>query len=242
MVINPLQELIAPYQYGQFNLLEDEMQITVNSRTKQVKLAPFYRYDTSLNFGSCGELMNSAYRAIRRELPYLHVTRVIGNDPSFFRKSLDTHCFLFVSEQDLLRGNLFTEDKKEIEFAISKNPLIVDPSFQRVVPFSESGYSVQNLINQGCPVEYSQETILKDKGAVPLCKDSSDRIFYLGVNFNSENLINFFIQESGGDLRPYPVNSPCPEENVKRFLGLLNGKKMERVLFGFSTKPHVVIQ
>src|SRR3989338_6566046 len=174
-----LRDLIAKYEYGQFNILDNGMRISFNRRTRQVLLDPFFRYDTSPTRGSCGELMNTAYYEIQRRYTGYYVTRVKGNDPHFFTQPIDHHCFLLVSERDLMGGQDYVKDPTGIESIVASNPIVVDPSFQVVSPFSNSGYKVLEATNKGRREYYSNAQIVEHGVAIPLGLDSQGQIVYL---------------------------------------------------------------
>ncbi|MBI5390530.1 hypothetical protein HZB02_03510 [Candidatus Woesearchaeota archaeon] len=179
-------DLIANYTYGQFNILDNGMGITYNRKTCQVKFDPFYTHGmpakSGIISGTCVELMNAAYVAIRAKHPEYHVLRVQGNDPEYFLCRDDAHFYLLVSETDLLGGKPVIETFNEIEKVVSKDPLLVDPSFQRVVPFSNSGYRVEALWNQGCKMGYSTAMVMFPDEGVPIGFNLRGELVYLFVD------------------------------------------------------------
>lgn len=245
---NGLIDLIEKYEYGQFNILDNGMKISYNLKTKQVKFDPFYRYDLRPTIGSCGELMNTAYLDISEKYSELHVTRVLGNDPNFFKNPESKHCFLFVSEEDLIDNKYYTYESRDIEKALLKNPLIVDPSFNRVVPFLESGYGVQGLINQRCRGSYSNTNIVHNKKGIPLGIDSHGRIVYLMVNFDSPQLIDIGIQESDNKTLLYKLDSQeldykfTNDSDILRFIDLLRKREKFEVFHEFEVENNIIIE
>jgi hypothetical protein len=209
-----LSALIEPYEYGQFNVLDNGMQITYNRIARQIKLDPFYRHAERPTQGSCSELMVSAYLDIKERFPDAHVTRVVGTEPRFFNGS-STHCFLFVSEGDLMDGRKYTQNPTDIEDVVSQDPLIVDPSFNKVGPLSDSGYTVINLRNEGHKSNYFDSVILNQGSGVPLGISSNGALVGLTVNFASPYLmdivVKYAIKERGhyfSDYDRYGFSSP----------------------------------
>jgi len=231
---NGLNDLISKYEYGQFNILDNGMNITYNPEMKQVEFEPFYHFDPHSTKGSCSELMNAAYVEIRERFPEYHVTRVIGNDPDFFTDKKAMHCFLFVSEEDLMNKQLYTEDFSTIRKAISKKPLIVDPSFHKVVPYADSGYRVQRLFNTGCDISYSHNAVFDNYCGAPLGIDSHGDLVHLIINFHSPYLMDIVVQPSKKPISHYQLDDPelkdrfSKDPNIMKFIDLLKGREKTR--------------
>lgn len=242
-----LRDLIAKYEYGQFNILDNGMRISFNSTTRQVLLDPFYRFNTNPTRGSCGELMNTAYREIRRRYPKYYVTRVKGNDPQFFTEPIDHHCFLLVSERDLMNGQDYVRHPTGIEAIVAKNPLVVDPSFQVIAQFSNSGYRVLEATNQGKRESYSNAQIVDHGVGIPLGLDSNGQIIYLLPNFGSPLIIDIAIQRSSESPSLYRLDSPDLDHMFKtnpkimRFIKLLRAKELVETYQQFSVVRNIVV-
>jgi len=243
-----LKELVADYEYGQFNILDNGMKISYNPKTRQVKLDPFYHYDAHPKRGSCGELMSTAYLEIRDTHPDLHVTRVTGNDPNFYRNSDAKHCFLFVSEQDLMGGKYYSHEPEDIEQVIEQDPLMVDPSFKTVVPFSESGYKVQRLMNQGCKVSYSNRLVLPHNSGVPLGVDTQGDIVYLMANLDTQGALDIGLQSSGSSILQYRLEDTALVERltddpkIMRFVELLKERERFESRTEFKEENDIIIE
>jgi len=241
-------DLVSQYAYGKFDILDNAMQIGCNRKTEQVKFDPFYHYDSRPTRGSCSELMSTAYLDIRARYPNVHVTRVTGTEPDFFKDPAFKHCFLFVSDGDLMNGQYDTREPKDIEDVVSLNPLVVDPSFQRVVPLSDSGYNVQRLMNQGCRVSYSNTGVLNQNQGVPLGIDSYGKIVYLIVNFNSPQIMDIGTQEPGSNIGQYRLNSTDLDQLFKddpkilRFIELLRRREISESKQSFEVENDIIIE
>jgi hypothetical protein len=67
----------------------------------------------------------------------------VGNEPLIFSNlRCDKHSYLLLVKRNSLNKNSMKKDvienSKDLGFLLSKNPLIVDPSFNVVQPFSQS--------------------------------------------------------------------------------------------------------
>ena len=241
-----LKDLIEDYSYGQFNILNNGLSVLYNLRTREVQLDPFYRYDARPKTGNCVELMNTAYLEIRNEYPDLHVTRVIGKEPTFFRNSI--HCALFVSEQDLMNGEYYMHESKDIEKVLEKNPLLVDPSFKTVVPFSKSGYKVHRLYNQGCRLLHSNTPVLSHNLAAPLGISKQGYLVYLMANLDVPGALVMGLRSASSSFAQYSLGDDVlfetlnKDSNMLSFLDLL--KKIERFESKeeFQAKQDIVIE
>ncbi|MEK6918886.1 MAG: hypothetical protein AABW73_02495 [Nanoarchaeota archaeon] len=203
-----LTDLVASYEYGQFNILHNGIKATSNRQTGQVKFYPFYNRGHTSTVGSCGELMNAAYKEIRRTYPNLHVIRTTGTEPEFFPGDNDTHCFLLVSNHNLMGPNHFSEHRSIIDSVTSSNPLVVDPSFKRVIPLADSGYGVKRIFNQTCRVGYSTDLLLcQGGGYVPLGISSKGDVVDLGVDFSNSNVVIIGVKKRGCEMEFYDLNS-----------------------------------
>lgn len=243
-----LSDLIRQYKYGKLNILNNGMQIIYNLKTEQVKLDPFYHYDSLTARGSCGELMCTAYLYIRERHPEFHVTRVTGNDPNFFRDSETKHCFLFVSEQDLMKGKHYTHEPKDIEEVVSQNPLVVDPSFQRVVPLFGSGYKVQRLMNQGCKVSYGNDIVLTHDQGVSLVFNSREELIWVMINFDSPQLFDIGVQKPRGNILQYGLDSKELDQllrddtEILKFIDLLKRRKKSTTRQSFKENNNIIVE
>lgn len=246
MDISELHDLIAGYEYGQFNILDNGMKISFNPKARKLMFDPLYQYDSLPTRGSCSELMNTAYLGILENFPEYHVTRVVGNDPDFFRGLQSKHWFLFLSESDLMNGKNFTYQPNDIEEAVANNPLVVDPSFHKVVPFSDSGYRVQGLFNQGCRIEYSNTGVLFHRQAVPLGVSSQSDMVYLIANLDSPNLMDIGMHGPGEDILRLGVHSPAldfliSDSRISRFVELLREREKSESRQEFNVERNIVI-
>ncbi len=235
MNISSLQEIIGKYDYSQANILDrDQLLIRYNSDQKTVGIDNFYRHGSRTRQGSCSELMIDLFLELQESQRDYHILRVAGKEPTFFNTPNAIHCFLLLARQDLLDERAWTSDQTEIERVLSPSSqelLVVDPSFQRVVPYSKSGYHAQTLFNEnyriGCPVSLA----LEDLRRVPLCFDRSGRMVQLVINFASPYLLDLAFHSPHGDLSFYRAdedNLGTDDPLVLRFQELiLNSQRLK---------------
>lgn len=242
MDVKGLTELVSQYEYGQFNILEKEMKIRYNSRRQEIILNPFYDYGSLSNKGSCAELMNTAYFDILKRYPNYHVLRVTGYDPNFFRHAPAMHCFLLICEKDLMSGKPVTYEEKEIKDVTSSDPLIFDPSFHKVVPFSESSYGVIRLVNQGVKVSYSNRLISQNESGAPLSKDSEGNLVNMMVDFETRSKVCIGVQEPGKEIQGYHLYSKelglryDKDPGILRFIDFFRRKEIKREYLRLDSK------
>lgn len=231
MDVEGLTEIIAGYEYGQFNILDNGLTIKYNPVCKKVKFDPFYRHGFNPTKGSCVELMNTAYTAIRKKFPQYHVMRASGKDAGFFKMKGATHHFLLLFDSDPLPGCYQITHQNQIKKVISDNPLLVDPSFGYVIPYANSRYTVKELVNQGCEVPYSNTAVLEDAEAIPLGIDSTGSLVGIRINFLSPQIIDMCVvpknARSKKDLWQKRLNS---DEIDKRFATDLKVSRLVQLL------------
>ena len=144
-------------------------------------------------------------------------------------------------------GLSYTENVGDIEKSISKNPLVVDPSFGKIVLFADSGYKVKKLFNQGCSVDYSDDLLLPHKIGVPLGFDSRDDIVYLYANLDAPHLIDLGIQTPGElprtarlDYTPFK-NYFSKDPQILRFIDLFKEREKTEVSDKLKLTPGMTI-
>ncbi len=245
--LGELSDLVKSYEYGQFNILDNGMKISYNPEERQVELSPFYHFGDSPTMGSCSELMTTAYSEIRKRHPDYYVIRAAGHDPDFFTRQKSNHCYLLVSHEDLMKGKPHTREQADIKEVTSKNPIVVDPSFHRVVRFSDSGYIATVLHNQGCKVLYSNALVLPHGEGVPLGISSKGELVNLYANLDSPQVIDIAIMEPGKSALPYRLDSEelyrkfAGDAKILRFIDLLRKREKTEVYRKFDAESNGII-
>src|SRR3989338_6131666 len=242
-----LTQLLAQYEYGQFNVVDT--QISCNPYTKQIKFSPLYRHGSKLTQGSCGELMNAAYFEIREKYPSVHITRALGTEPTFFKSPGSRHYFLLASDGDLMDGEDYVSWPGEIEEVVAQNPFVVDPCFQKVVSFSDSGYQIKQLFNQGSKVYHSNVAVFPNKSGLPLAVDSLGRLVCLGADFNFFPALTIGVHNPVNDMYlTYGLNSTTLEDLFKEepkilsCIDILRQKEIVRTTEDFRVVGDIVVE
>jgi hypothetical protein len=163
--------------------------------------------------------MSKAYNDIRLTHRNLYVARAFGKDDAYFKLPNSNHCFLLVNDLDMMNYCQMTDNPSSIIHALNTNPVIVDPSFKRIIPASESRYIVDLLMNHSQIIDYNNSQILSSEDGkrkyLPLVLNDSEEILYLAPNFNSEKLLSIGIQQKNmclEDIPLYPIESKKLDE------------------------------
>ena len=185
--LESLTKLAESYTYGQHNILGGHLEIYYVKKTEEFILKNFYSNteytDIDNNTGSCGQLMLKALKDIKSTYPQLYITRVIGNDDKFFTRKEAYHCFMLLSYNRLVDTDSsnflqINDDNREqvLRNVLENNAVLFDPSFRRVVEFSQSGYTLKELLNEEYFEETNQHEILKKGISKPLIYSYADDV------------------------------------------------------------------
>lgn len=209
-----------------FEPMTNKLKITYHKGTRQVKLQNFHAMDCSLKRGTCTKLRNDAYFDIGLHYPDLYLLRVAGTEPNYFMQEGDTHHFLLIGKRDSIDFNGESKDPELIKRITDQNPLLVDPSFKKVIPFLESEYTVFQLMTPGYEVTYSNTKIIGHHDGAPLGIDSQKNMIYLMADFNKPDILQIGLQKVKSkwvDL--YDLSSPIllkKLSNDSELMGLVN--------------------
>lgn len=178
--LNPAEfdSMLQQYRYGKFGLLEKPpTEIVVNRSQGQVLIRDYYDHASLPTTGECTELENTLFHEVQEKYPDLRVLRATGTDPSYFVYNA-THGFLLVaSETDMLPDER-VDNPLSISTLLDESFVLLDPSFQRSVPFIGSGYKVTDLYGENRPVEYCRDLLLTN-GNLPLYFDDLSMVFLM---------------------------------------------------------------
>jgi hypothetical protein len=162
--VESINELIKDYKYGQYNIIEKDIKIYCNPKTKETKIENFFDHDKFLRTGSCSELMNTAYMELKIIHPEYYIFRSTGKEPQFYHGKKATHCFLLVlKDNPFLQYANTKESKRKIKEYIIQNAFVVDPCFKKILKFSESQYIVTATAAETEGVDHSNDVILTHK-------------------------------------------------------------------------------
>ena len=135
-----------------------------------------------------------------------------------------------------------------IEKILSANPILVDPSFGIVGRFSESGYKVKRIADQGVKMRYSDTLLLPHDYYVPLGLNSRKEMVYLGVNFDSESQLIIGFQSPrqklvGVELRRKLIDTLVADDpEISRFIRLLRSREKKMSLSPLKKRKHIIIE
>lgn len=188
MDLETLQEIVNQYEYSRANILNNGMQIFANTAARQFLFIPFYDFSEGIRTGACSELMIAAYQHIKSIHPNHHVLRVVGEDADYF---VDTsgfknaraakHSFLIVYDGRRFHHHLSQADLDEL---LTLDPILVDPCFQRVMPFLDSGYRIHYALGEEVVIACSTEYIAEHQQASPLGITAVGELVTMGVVFD----------------------------------------------------------
>ena len=249
MYLGRLDTIISQFEYNQLNLLENPtpIRIKINPNSKQAYFEQFYRHDKKPKQGTCSELMNTAFLELRDELYFYTIIRASGQESDFFKWDTSNHCFLLIYNSDPMKGESYTENQEEIMSALSKNPLLVDPSFKRVIPYNESGYTIRKMMNHDCNVSYSNDLILGEGQFVPLGTISNGGILYLTLNFGFESSIGVGVQFPKSPIFTYSLDhfflGPLlrKDEGLEKLVSILRDTNLEETDESFTLSPNIKV-
>ena len=137
---NP-DKIFADYEYGRFNLLDDKFGITEVDGV--VIFSNFFSPNSQR--GTCDEVAEHFYQNSEKGF-----YRATGNEPLFFCEKGRTvnHDYLLQLQDTLPDDYWELSTGRKVDIMLEQDPLIYDPSFKKVVRFSDSGYTLKNVINE----------------------------------------------------------------------------------------------
>ncbi|MFC1768638.1 hypothetical protein ACFLZX_02645 [Nanoarchaeota archaeon] len=198
-----LQKLVRINEYG----IPHPERIKIVYNHKDFKVDDLRDFNPYTRKGRCLELTVKGVVDLSK-IGY-EVTFVEGNDPHYFTTPRTPHDYLFVSKRDILDGRGRITDPEEIGNITKKNPLVYDPTFQRVVPFSGSGYKVHEIYHKGIVRDFldseSNSQVFQNLDGFPFAMTSNGAIVYLVFNLNSPHLFHLGIQEFEGQVKECKV-------------------------------------
>jgi hypothetical protein len=195
-----LVQLISKYSYGQLNILKNEVEILYNEASQEMLLHPFYQHNIYSTEGCCTELMGTAFKDIKEKYPDHYVMRAYGTDPDYFNDAFADHYFLLLSEKNLMGKAEFIDKEAKISDILEKDPLLVDPSFKKVMRFSGSGYKVRQLFGENYKFNFSNALFFSEIDyescfSVPLLLTNQKELMLLSPDFESPSLLSIGFQK-----------------------------------------------
>jgi hypothetical protein len=136
--IGELTEDLKNYNYNRENILN--VPVTLRDFPLKYGIENFYSGE-KINQGDCVKLTESF---VKNNLEN-NLIRVVGSDSTFFNKKGAVHVYALMTQKNLPRNFwelTFYEKKDVLE---NSNSLIFDPSFGKVLEFSNSGYKIDKI-------------------------------------------------------------------------------------------------
>jgi hypothetical protein len=210
-VIQKLRQMLSKYKYRLAGVLEDKCTFTYNEETGRLMVNPSYRYLDLPKEGSCLELMFTAYKQIRKQMPDVHVYRVSGTEPSFFPKG--HHAFLLVVAYDAMPGiSMSTQLGHKMEI-LKADPILVDPSFRRTGRLKRFDYNIFEIQNHDYTSYLPAGIVIGEHETLPLLY-SSGELMLLGCSPDGSSVIDIHFRTPNRKEKPYDLNSPTLDARV----------------------------
>lgn len=167
------------YYYGQMNLLKNDFQI--EEAEDELKIKNFYSGPNKVEV--CHN-QSDFYKKSNRDL---NLIRVYGTEPVYFNDEGSKHIYLLYLKKELNPDFWYWNNLEMKNYLIENNPLIVDPSFKKVIPFSNSGYEIKVILNNF----YSPTDLdMENNKSVPLGISKNKEL--VSLSLVNENLFIFF--------------------------------------------------
>jgi hypothetical protein len=209
--IHKLQQMVSRYRYRLAGVLEDKCTFTYNEKEGELMITPMYRYHDLPREGSCIELMFTAYKQIRKDIPKVHVSRVAGTEPSFFPRG--PHAFLLVAAYDAFPGVSMSTHRGHVKAVLEADPILVDPSFRRVGRFRKFDYHIIEMQNHDYTSFLPRGMVIGEHETLPLLY-SSGELMLIGCSPDGSSVIDVHFRTPDKKERPYELNSPDLDARV----------------------------
>lgn len=213
--LESIKDIVSSYTFGQYTLPQSDLELKFIPKTNQILLHNFYAASNDSKFGGCMQLMNTSYADIKEKHPEYHVFRVAGYDPNFFVSQYAQHMFLLVSEKSLMGQLPATDNPHLIKEILKHNPWIVDPTFGIVRMFNGSGYKVKAVFGEVMPIQEQDSILIGPSQSVPLGKNSSDELVFLGVDINMPSMLYIGFQKLRQEMKKFDLNSKDIDSYIK---------------------------
>ena len=219
-MIDALFEIIKEYEYGKYNLINEDIKLIVDTSYPHIAIIPFLIINPDAKVGNCSELSNSLYLRFKKDDAFKKTYFIVvsGNDPNYFTKEhgLAPHVFLIGSENKKIL-NASEKDFKNEDFLNETAPFVVDPSFKYVSMFKNSEYIINSIDK---PKKESKENVYWLHGIDTPLAIENNKIISLKVNFSEKE----FIQILRGDKRStlYDFVQDNPNSKITPLVSKLN--------------------
>jgi hypothetical protein len=206
---------IGKYTYSKRDLFDRDITFaegrlyddTLKKDIPAIFIKDFFRYDPEMISGTCNELRYAAAQQLSKKYDGF-IYYATGLEPSFFFSSDFKHNFLVLSNEELIKKDSRLVDMTGIKFKpLLENSVIHDPSFNRVLPFKESLYTVTKLKGMDFPSNLNTQLSLSTNKLVPLELTKDNIIIYLGYDNCSANKLELGIQKEKGCIPMYNIRA-----------------------------------
>lgn len=224
--LDKLKKIVSGYNYSRKNIIGGNFRIKYNPEKHQILFLNFFDYNNEIKTGTCGELMTKVYNEIKIEkvLPDYHIIRVEGNDPIFFNNEKKKHCFLLISKQDIMGDAEVIKSPAEIEGVLKEdeNLILVDPSFNRVIKFSNSGYTARKLVNDNYHLNQPSFYFAETPRATPLYFTSDGMLYSLKVDPKKKNKFEIIESSLHEEDKYYPLDGSLLDDAPDAVIELID--------------------
>lgn len=192
-VLEKTSNVLNKYEYCQLNNISIDTDIIVG-QDETITFKNFYKGEELKNNGTCYHLMNKAYN----ELTVLYsqlgldftLLRCCGQDGSEIRgvirefsSPLCKHRFLLFGENiPRLYEHQINCDWKEIDNFVTRHNeklYIIDPSYNRIIKYSQSGYNITQLIGEYVTTPRYTDLVLPVGISIPFCRSNDGTLWFL---------------------------------------------------------------
>lgn len=204
-----LKERMEGYIYGQMNLLKGNFK-WISHEGNSLSIKNFYSGPGK------AEVCNNQAEFYRQKNSDLNLIRVAGEEPLYFNGENSTHCFLMFPQKKLPRNFWRLDQDERKTYLLASNPLIVDPSFQKVIPVASSGYNLNEVLNN----KFSSKNFLNlsakpgHYSAVPLGITKQKELVSLGI-YDEKPWI-FFKDEKLSGVTVYTFGNSALKSRLKK--------------------------
>ncbi|MBT4376683.1 hypothetical protein HOD29_04885 [archaeon] len=191
-----LKNQMEGYYYGQMNLLKGNFEV-VTHEGNNIGVQNFYSGPNNI------EVCHNQADFYKNSNLDLNLIRVFGEEPIYFNNG-GTHCYLMLPRKELPDNFWELDNDERATSLLGSNPLVVDPSFKKVIPVANSGYSVRGVRNFRFSSNKNLE--LKSSGTqVPLGIDKNKRLVSFGPWEGKPNI--FFREKFAKNTISYDLDS-----------------------------------
>lgn len=261
-----LQGLISianQYQYGQFNLLENEFDINYDKNGECFEFPNYHKYDYNKKYGTCVELIIKTYNDIKTHFPNINVLKIHGQDDKYFSTESSRHYFNIILENNIesidkiqdkynhleheKKHNLITEEQFKYnlkEILTNNNAIIFDPTYKIIKPCKNSKYTIKEIFFENEKLEMNTKIELHKFNCRPLFMEDCYE-YLVGIHNHPDYTYNLGIvfEDVNGQATGYDISSKeliqMRNPMLQKFVEVILSKEAIRNLI--KEKRHKII-